>query len=319
MNSFLLLFLAIHIFRISSLYIRLQTKMADTPQSHIAADLADRLGVALISANGAKLLPPLFEENKPTCYFTETVHKLEKVIGRTVPDDIIIVLNEGIDCMIKFVKNSYFGKMESGESQKKCYEALYKEVFDDFFPEIVMLARDHFYGILYVNVFIIAAYIHLILLQELIIKDPETSNPYESDIFGILQHDSTCYTYYLKRAEEEIFKKRLDFLTAPVLVEIEGGARDHDRMNCTFVASWQDKLTNYRIEFQAKKINGRWTTDNLEQLEYKTKMAKSEYIVDLFEELHRELNYPKVAMEAYELVSKSPLSQKHPRLQPIDK
>ena len=280
--------------------------MALQSDSHELNKISTNLCQALLTGIGAEALVRVFPDDNSFCFFTETLQQMEKMIARRVPTKIIEKLNKKINAMVSYVKYPYLVSKRAGANKEELTDILYNRVFNIYAPQVIMKARESFYGVVYVNVFIIAANIHLILLQELIRADPLVDDPSESDMIDFFRHEGLYYMRYLTRVKDEVTRIRMKALKEAATVSLQGQPTPNKKV-LHFKAVWKDRLTKQTLEYKTEKVNGKYSKGNLDEVDYRLRTARSEYLLDACRELDRQMNYPSQVLHIWNRVILNPL------------
>ncbi len=171
-----------------------------------ATDIAKQLGSGLVSGIGGKIGALIFDSIFPPgvpSYFDQVYDEIKKIVGQALTANTIDEINGRINGTQAWVKNSYTPRKEATNPSTSR-----RDLFNDVTPFVNLLYTEAVQTLMLpryakegFSVFMIAAGVHLALLQEQALVDPDHPNPEESS-FAIsvklnaqLYYDHAVKTY----------------------------------------------------------------------------------------------------------------------------
>jgi len=180
--------------------------------------------------------------------FVDAFYKdIQKVVDSALTEETIAQLNGVILGTEQWVRGTYTMQKEGGYSKDKLTEAL-APVEDDITRHVLGVLRDERYASAGIGVFLIGAGMHLAILQELALVDPEfepeKSPYYESVKFYAKEHGDHVTT-----TVDDIMKKRLD------MIKLFDEDVQSNQFTFDMSAWWEDSYDNTKSKFWTYEIS----------------------------------------------------------------
>lgn len=177
----------------------------------IVSDIAKSLATGLVSGIAGKIGVLIFNEIFPPgipSYFEEVYKEIERIVNKELTQSTIDEINGQINGLKDWVAITYTNAKESGMSKEKL-TALLQPREPQIAIQLVGVLMEDRYAEPGITVFMIGAGMHLSILQELALIDPDASSPTESHYAKSVQdYAGTKYAPHAKLTTENILKTR---------------------------------------------------------------------------------------------------------------
>ena len=180
--------------------------MADVIVSEIATNLLKGVISGIGSEIGALMFGSIFGQSVPS-YFTEVYKTIEKIMHQELTDNTIDQINGEINGTSDWVKFTYNPRKDSGAAKAELYALLEPKVSDLAISMIGVLQEEAFAESA-LSVFIISAGMHLVLLQELALVDPDVDDPEQSSYIATIKSYAAKYADYAEQTWDPIAEAR---------------------------------------------------------------------------------------------------------------
>ena len=223
--------------------------------TEIVSDIAKSLATGLVSGITGKIGVLIFNEIFPPgipSYFEEVYKEIEIIINKELTQNTIDEINGQINGLKDWVAITYTNAKESGMSKEKL-TALLQPREPQIAIQVVGVLMEDRYAEPGITVFMIGAGMHLSILQELALIDPDASSPTESHYAKSVQdYAGTKYAPHAKLTTENILKTRENKIHGKRKTNIPrvGGVYyDH---------FWfEDSLTGYRSQVWTNTVDSK--------------------------------------------------------------
>lgn len=158
--------------------------------------------------------------------------------------------------------------------------------------------------------FLIAASIHIVLLQELAFMDPTVTDPDESKYVSGVRHYSKKYAFYANNCLDRIEDTRTGLITElEEMKSVRPPASSHvpwiPDSFCT--VSFIDEFNGFQYHKSCKRFGLRWETETPVKLKEQGRKFRNGYIRDSLSRLYKILNRPLVVIGAWNARMEHPL------------
>ena len=175
-------------------------------------DIAKSLATGLLSGIGGKIGVLIFNAIFPPgvpSYFNEVYKQIEKIVNKELTQNTIDEINGQINGMKDWVAITYTNAKESGLSKDKLTNILQPRE-PQIAIQLVGVLMEQRYAQPGITVFMIGAGMHLSVLQELALIDPDAASPIESHYAKSVQQYAKEYAGHAKPTTENILRTRAD-------------------------------------------------------------------------------------------------------------
>ena len=176
--------------------------------SDIAKSLATGLLSGIAGQIGALIFNAVFPPGIPS-YFGEVYKQIEKIVNKELTQNTIDEINGQINGMKDWVAITYTNAKESGLSKDKLTNILQPRE-PQIAIQLVGVLMEQRYAQPGITVFMIGAGMHLSVLQELALIDPDAASPIESHYAKSVQQYAKEYAGHAKPTTENILRTRAD-------------------------------------------------------------------------------------------------------------
>lgn len=261
--------------------------MATTVAAEEAAELLLRgLDPATGSSVGAKVFADAFKKKCPS-YFTEVTKQAEKIMHQQLTNTAMARVDRELNRLINWVRHEYIHRKES--------QALKPNLFAILEPRAIRAAamtRDlssEEFGGAALAVFVISASVHLSLLQEMAIVDPEVNDPVKSSHVATLEQYAREYSEHATRVWMRIKRVR-ETLVTPLR---QWRIHIHGIPGPVILASWRDDLTGQTF----RETQGQITC---------AERSRTKHIAKSVTEIGKRLNEPMKAVSVWKALIREP-------------
>lgn len=208
------------------------------------SDIAKSLATGLLSGIGGRIGVLIFNEIFPPgipSYFDEVYKQIERIVNKELTQNTIDDINGQINGLKDWVAITYTNAKESGMSKEKLTKLLQPRE-PQIAIQLVGVLMENRYAEPGISVFMIGAGMHLSILQELALIDPDASSPTESHYAKSVQdYAKTKYAPHAKLTTENILKTRENKIQAKHETYTLPGVFQN-------FYSFEDSLTGYRSQ-----------------------------------------------------------------------
>lgn len=181
----------------------------------MSTNIAQSLGTGLVSGFsgkiGALMFASIFPPGVPN-YFDQVYEQIKKIVNQEVTANTIDQINGRINGTQAWEKNSYAPRKMAGTSRKN--------LFDDVTPYVNLLYTEAVQTLMLpryakpgFSVFMIAAGVHLALLQEQALVDPDHTNPDGSSFATSVKLNAQQYSDHAGKTFAELLEDRKSKVT----------------------------------------------------------------------------------------------------------
>ena len=182
----------------------------DIQVSGAVSDIAKSLATGLLSGIGGKIGVLIFDAIFPPgipSYFDEVYKQIEKIVNKELTQNTIDEIDGQINGMKDWVAITYTNAKESGLSKDKLTDLLQPRE-PQIAIQLVGVLMEQRYAEPGIAVFMIGAGMHLSVLQELALIDPDAASPTESHYAKSVQQYAKKYAGHAKPTTENILQSR---------------------------------------------------------------------------------------------------------------
>lgn len=179
-------------------------------------DIAKSLATGLWSGIGGKIGVLIFNAIFPPgipSYFDEVYKQIEKIVNKELTQSTIDEINGQINGLKDWVAITYTNAKESGMSKDKL-TALLQPREPQIAIQLVGVLMEDRYAEPGITVFMIGAGMHLAILQELALIDPDAASPTESHYAKSVRDYAKKYAGHAKPTTENILQTRANKIQA---------------------------------------------------------------------------------------------------------
>ena len=205
-------------------------------------DIAKSLATGLLSGIAGKIGVLIFDEIFPPgipSYFDQVYKQIEKIVNQELTQSTIDEINGQINGLKDWVAITYTNGKESGLSKEKLTQLLQPREPQIAIQLVGVLMEDR-YSEPGITVFMIGAGMHLSILQELALVDPDAASPTESHYAESVKGFAKKYADYAKQTTEKILQARANKIQAQNETYVPPGSAQFQNFY-----SFKDFLTGY--------------------------------------------------------------------------
>lgn len=244
---------------------------------------------AVGSLIGSQAISQFCKEGVPS-YFPKVYQEIGEIVGKKLAEETVEVSNKNVKALIRWVTVDYTNLKDSGASNLRLHAVLEPRVHD-LVINVLPLLQDSKGGDsepAALGAFVLGACIHLKLLQELAMVDPNVNNPLDSYHIKSLQEYADGYAKYAEQTFDKIISAREKLVTDVFAVSY---------FNAVDIVVWMDK-----------HLKEKFATTQPTVLRHKATSARSDYLCSLRSDLSRSLYYPRKAALVWRLLLSNPLT-----------
>ena len=175
-----------------------------------AMSIAKRLGGGLVDGIagtiGGLIFEAIFPPGVPD-YFDDVYKEIRNIVKQELTSALIDNINGRINGVVAWTQNTYKPRKESGASRKDLSDMVDRQV-ELLYNEAVYTLMEERYAKPGVAVFTIAAGVHLALMQEQALVDPQQMDPEKSSYATSVKLNAQTYAYHLTKTYDEIADDR---------------------------------------------------------------------------------------------------------------
>lgn len=174
------------------------------------SDIAKSLATGLLKGIGGKVGALIFNKIFPPgipSYFNGVYKQIEKIVNKELTENTIDEINGQISGLKNWVSITYTNAKESEMSKEKLTKLLQPREPQIAIQLVGVLMEDR-YAEPGITVFMIGAGMHLTILQELALIDPDASSPTKSYYAKSVQDYAAKYAPHAKTTTKNILKTR---------------------------------------------------------------------------------------------------------------
>ena len=275
--------------------------------SAIAGDLALALLKGIAGEIGVKIFDSIFPQSGVPDYFDDVYKEIAKIVKEEIEQNTIDEINGEINGIQTWVRNIYTPRKDSGASKQELFDMIQKDEYD-IAVHMVSVLQEPAYAEPGLGVFVIGAGMHLTLLQELALVDPNTSDPNKSSFAVSVQLYAEQYAAFADATYDPIEKKRTDDVT-PVEITSNSTTPPYSHIpDVYFYSKWTDQFLGKTYEDATVLIQSKtWTNGTNVEMEERSKKARSDYIQKVKEDLVISLHDPKGVANQWRQLEEQPI------------
>ena len=179
------------------------TSIAKSLAQGLLSGAAGRVGVLIFDA----IFPPGMPD-----YFDAVYAEIEKIVHQDLTENTIAEVNGQVNGLKNWVATTYTNAKESGTLSKKELTQLIQPREPQIAIELLGTLMDERFAKAGVCVFMIAAGMHLSILQELAFVDPNAASPGKSHYVKSIQDYATKYANHASTTTNAIITSRLGMI-----------------------------------------------------------------------------------------------------------
>ena len=251
-----------------------------SPAASIAFELLKPLVGAAGSAIGSKAIAMAFKDKVPD-FFPKVYKEIEKILEQKLEEKTIREINKKIKGLITWVICVYRPQKENGLSKAKLHRLLEPKVSKLAIEHIPLLQEKDNAGTA-LGAFISAASIHLSLLQELALVDPDVTDPLDSAYLKSVKEYAFLYIRHAKEEFHVLTSAREKYITEIQATTICWKFSFYD------IFKWEDKFVGdeFVLEQETDRDAYRHGVQSMENIED----SRARYISDIVSDLSRKSN-----------------------------
>ncbi|XP_033101717.1 uncharacterized protein LOC117104911 [Anneissia japonica] len=277
--------------------------------SAIAGQLALALLKGIASQIGAKIFNSIFPDSGLPDYFDEVYKEIAKIVAKQIEQNTINEINGQINGMQSWVRNVYTPRKDSGASKQELFDMIQENEYD-IAVHMVAVLQDDAYAEPGLGVFVIAAGMHLTLLQELALVDPNVSDPSLSSYAVSVQKYAEEYAAFADATFDLVEEKRTDNTT---ITEVEFTSNSikpptSPLLDIYFFSKWTDQHLGKTYDDATVLLQSQtWTNGTSVEMEERSKKARSDHIQQVKEDLVTSLHDPKGVANLWRQLMEQPI------------
>lgn len=176
--------------------------------TNIASGLGKGLLKGIGGQVGALIFNAIFPSGTPD-YFNDVYKEVEKIVHKEITDNTIHEVNGKINGTKDWVAITYTNAKESGTESKKELTELLRPRESQIAIDLVGVLMEERFAQPGLSVFMIAACMHLAILQELAFVDPKAASPSDSSYATSVKEYAEKYADHAKATFGKIMETRL--------------------------------------------------------------------------------------------------------------
>ena len=210
----------------------------------VLRDVAEGFLGSIVGTLGTVLLDLIFPDNSVPAYFDEVYEEIKQIVGASIQQNTITELTGLLDGVSNSVSIDYANQKGAGKTNTELYRYLENNVGVNDFQEEVVAVLKRFHNSAGFSVWMVAATLHIALLQEMCIQDPSASSPSKSANAQSIKAYAGNYVSYVESTWPTLLQQRKDKVIIESYTEVRSkpgphypityivyGARWHDTMN----------------------------------------------------------------------------------------
>jgi len=176
----------------------------------IAKSLGEGLLGGVYGCVGALIFNEIFPPGTPT-YFNEVYKEIENIVNKALTNQTIDEINAQINSMKDWIAMTYANAKKSETMKEEDLTDLLQPREPELAIELVGVLMDDRYAEPGIGVFMIGAGMHLTVLQELAMVDPN-AEPNDSFYIDTIKQRAQSYADFAKSTTDAIINKRLGMI-----------------------------------------------------------------------------------------------------------
>lgn len=253
--------------------------------SALGMEMVTSLGSTLAGLVGSKALAEIFKKSVPS-YFPEVYEEIERIMDEKLKKETIGTINKQINGLIGWIQRTYVPRKDSGASKSGLHNILQPQVAN-LAIHIIPMLQDKEFGSTALGTFVLGASIHLLLLQELAMVDPDVDNPLNSSYVVSIKKYSATYASYAEQTFDKIVSARKRLVTGISVVTF---------LNAYDISVWTDRHLKEKFA-SVKPTASRHTVVS----------ARSDYLDSIRCALSKSMNRPEKTASAWRSLESYPL------------
>ena len=285
----------------------------------IAITLANGLLSGIAGKVGALIFDKVFPPGVPS-YFSQVYDEIRKIVRQEITQNSIDEVDGEINGLKNWVENTYTPRRESqpGIPKRDLFDLLSPKEGDLTISAIGVLQQQRFAepGL---GVFMIAAGMHLAILQELAYVDPTTDDPQKSSYVESIKLYAQHYADYAIKTYNSVEKKRVayvdetgqDVRVVPIIPDAKPFPFYPGTQ--TFITySWEDDYTKEKYSYTTSVVNVpfsglKWTPVSQEEAKKTAEENMQKHIANVKSKLTSDLHDPKGTAAIWRKLIEQPL------------
>ena len=284
--------------------------------------LNDLLTTAVVSStqDSLTLLCDLFKNKEINRnYFPEDYELMASLMGQEITSNAVTNINEALYGLITWLLSFNRIRIVAANERDYLHNLLQPKLKTSAWL-VVTIQKDACSA---VGVFLLAANLHLIFLQQIRNVDPTCRTIYHSNYQTKAFNFVNFYSGYVTKQYNQIIKVRLGIISANQgkhTVNKSTDALDANQMRVTFACWWDDLLTgDMDIQYAAQTLDAntdletialKWLEmDATKELLAKVECSRNQYIHEVLEQLRVTLNNPEETLKMWRQINWLPVLQ----------
>ena len=284
--------------------------------AEIATSLATGLLEGIAGKVGALIFDKVFPPGVPS-YFDQVYNEIKKIVQQELAQNTINEVDGEVNGLKDWVKNTYTPRREIQPPVPP------KNLFDlisgkegDLTVAVIGILQEKSYAEAGLSVFMIAAGMHLAVLQELAYVDPHASDPQKSSYVQSIKSYAQQYADYAIKTYNSVEEKRIAYVhetspaivaypldpsTPPPWVPFSPGTVTR------LTYSWVDEYSKEGLQYNTNVIGGKWTPLSEGEIKEQLSKAMQEHIGKVKAKLTKDLYDPKGTAAKWRELVEQPL------------
>lgn len=206
--------------------------------------LAEGLITGIEGLAGTKMISEILGPSPPS-FYAVVYKEIEKIVKKNLDDNVVSQNKGDVEGLLKWIHFTYNPRKDAGASKEELYRMLEPRVSDLAIKILGPLQEDRF-AEAGLGPFLLAATLHLGLLQELAMVDPNVENYTQSSYIKTLKQYALAYADHAEQTMVDIEWERVHSISS---VHAVGNP-----LNKLKISRWKDEFTD-------EKYTTLWTGD----------------------------------------------------------
>ena len=208
-----------------------------------AATLAKSLGSSLASTIGSKIGALIFESifpPEPPSYFDDVYAEVRNIVKQELSAHMVEQVSGRVNGTVAWVRKTYKPRKEAGAPREEL-SAMVSSYVDALYRDAVYTLMEPNHAKPGFAVFLLAAGVHMGLMQEQVLVDPRQSDPKKSSYATSVRLSAQEYHDHAIKTFDEIVRIRREAVT---IRDVSRKVCVNHSCNTTYIYRWADSVTN---------------------------------------------------------------------------